>query len=48
MLGDHNVQNCLAAIAVALEMNIQPDAIRNAWPFGGVRRRFETKGVAMA
>ena len=24
MFGDHNVQNCLAAIAVALEMDIKP------------------------
>ena len=47
MLGDHNVQNCLAAIAVALEMNIKPDAIRQALAaFGGVGRRFETKGVS--
>ena len=47
MLGEHNVQNCLAAIAVALEMNIQADAIRNALAaFGGVGRRFETKGVS--
>ena len=47
MLGDHNVQNCLAAIAVALEMNIEADSIRDALAdFGGVGRRFETKGVS--
>ena len=47
MLGEHNVQNCLAAIAVALEMNIAPGAIRSSLAaFGGVRRRFETKGVS--
>jgi UDP-N-acetylmuramate--alanine ligase len=47
MLGNHNVQNCLAAIAVALEMNIDADTIRSALAaFGGVGRRFETKGVS--
>ena len=47
MLGEHNVQNCLAAIAVALEMNIAPAKITAALAsFGGVGRRFETKGVS--
>jgi UDP-N-acetylmuramate--alanine ligase len=47
MLGDHNVQNCLAAIAVALEMNIDAKKIKQALAiFGGVGRRFETKGVS--
>ena len=32
MLGDHNVQNCLAAIAVALEMNISPMPFVRLWP----------------
>jgi UDP-N-acetylmuramate--alanine ligase len=46
MLGEHNVQNCLAAIAVALEMGMTPDEIITALAgFGGVGRRFETKGV---
>ncbi|MDC0648987.1 UDP-N-acetylmuramate--L-alanine ligase, partial [Alphaproteobacteria bacterium] len=47
MLGDHNVQNCLAAIGVALEMNIDTTRILGALAaFGGVGRRFETKGVS--
>jgi UDP-N-acetylmuramate--alanine ligase len=47
MLGDHNVQNCLAAIGVALEMNIDAPRIRDALAaFGGVGRRFETKGIS--
>ena len=47
MLGEHNVQNCLAAIAVALEMGMTPDEIATALAsFGGVGRRFETKGVS--
>ena len=47
MLGEHNVQNCLAAIAVALEMGVVPDRIAVALDgFGGVSRRFETKGIS--
>ena len=47
MLGEHNVQNCLAAVAVALEMGVTPDRIAAAMAgFGGVGRRFETKGVS--
>ncbi|MAS73971.1 MAG: UDP-N-acetylmuramate--L-alanine ligase [Rhodospirillaceae bacterium] len=47
MLGEHNVQNCLAAIAVAMEMGMTPDEITTALArFGGVGRRFETKGVS--
>tara|TARA_E500000178_G_scaffold125120_1_gene124933 strand:+ start:1068 stop:2489 length:1422 start_codon:yes stop_codon:yes gene_type:complete len=47
MLGEHNVQNCLAAIAVAMEMGMKPDEITTALAgFGGVGRRFETKGVS--
>ena len=47
MLGEHNVQNCLAAIGVALEMGVAPDLIMSALEnFGGVGRRFETKGVS--
>ena len=47
MLGEHNVQNCLAAIAVALEMGVVPDRIAAALDgFGGVGRRFETKGIS--
>lgn len=40
--GDHNVQNALASIAVALELGIKPKAINEALSqFGGVARRFE-------
>ena len=47
MLGDHNAQNCLAAIAVALEMNVAPERIiETLAKFGGVGRRFDKKGVS--
>ena len=47
MLGDHNVQNCLAAIGVALEMNIDAARIKKTLAtFGGVGRRFEAKGIS--
>jgi UDP-N-acetylmuramate--alanine ligase len=45
MHGDHNIQNALAAIAVAVEMNISEDAFRNALKeFQGVKRRFTKTG----
>ncbi|MEC9432330.1 MAG: UDP-N-acetylmuramate--L-alanine ligase [Pseudomonadota bacterium] len=45
MPGDHNVQNALAAIAVALELGLPDDAIRAALgKFGGVNRRFTRVG----
>ena len=52
MPGRHNVQNALAAIAVAVEMGCDDDTIRNGFSsFGGVRRRFtkvgEVGGVAI-
>ncbi len=47
MLGEHNVLNCLAAISVALEMNVASDRIRSGLKqFRGVGRRFEVKGSA--
>ena len=47
MLGTHNVQNCIAAVAVALEMGIATDIIRSALAsFKGVGRRFDFKGNA--
>ena len=47
MLGLHNVQNCLAAVAVALEMGISPETISTALSqFKGVGRRFDIKGTA--
>jgi UDP-N-acetylmuramate--alanine ligase len=49
MPGRHNVQNALAAIAVAIEMGCSDDVIRTGFArFGGVRRRFTKVGsVAM-
>ncbi|MFQ6674294.1 MAG: UDP-N-acetylmuramate--L-alanine ligase, partial [Fidelibacterota bacterium] len=44
--GAHNVKNALATVALALEMNIEFDTIREALgTFTGVKRRFEIKGV---
>ena len=46
MVGQHNVQNALAAIAVAMEMGIEADVVRRALAaFGGVKRRFTRTGV---
>ncbi len=52
MFGDHNVQNALAAIAIAAEMGIGDPVIRASLrTFKGVRRRFtktgEWNGVAI-
>jgi UDP-N-acetylmuramate--alanine ligase len=45
MMGQHNVQNSLAAIAVASEMGAEDDTIRSALAsFGGVKRRFTRTG----
>ncbi len=47
MPGEHNVLNALAAIAVARELGVTDEALRNGLNgFGGVRRRFTTTGVA--
>ena len=47
MLGAHNVQNALAAIAVANEMGIDDDDVRRALAdFAGVKRRFTKTGEA--
>jgi UDP-N-acetylmuramate--alanine ligase len=50
MPGRHNVQNALAAIAVAIEMGCSDQVIRTGFArFGGVRRRFTKVGtVALA
>ncbi|WP_252260204.1 UDP-N-acetylmuramate--L-alanine ligase [Erythrobacter aurantius] len=46
MPGRHNVQNALAAIAVAIEMGCSDDVIREGFgSFGGVRRRFTKVGT---
>ncbi len=45
MPGRHNVQNALAAIAVAVEMGCGDEIVRNGFAkFGGVRRRFTQVG----
>lgn len=45
MAGEHNVQNSLAAIAVALELGATDEQIRKALiGFGGVKRRFTSVG----
>jgi UDP-N-acetylmuramate--alanine ligase len=45
--GEHNVLNATAAIAVALELNVEPDVIRAGLAkFTGVGRRFEIRGKA--
>jgi UDP-N-acetylmuramate--alanine ligase len=45
--GEHNVLNATAAIAVALELNVAPDVIREGLAkFTGVGRRFEVRGNA--
>lgn len=45
MPGRHNVQNALAAVAVAVEMGVPDDVIRGGFAkFGGVKRRFTKVG----
>ncbi|MBM10252.1 MAG: UDP-N-acetylmuramate--L-alanine ligase [Magnetovibrio sp.] len=47
MIGAHNVQNALAAIAVAWEMNVDEAKMREALEnFKGVKRRFTITGEA--
>ncbi len=47
MLGNHNVQNALAAVAVAIEMEINEPTIQSAFAsFRGVKRRFTKTGEA--
>jgi UDP-N-acetylmuramate--alanine ligase len=44
--GEHNVLNATAAIAVALELKVAPDVIREGLAkFTGVGRRFEIRGT---
>ena len=46
MVGDHNIRNALAAIAIAQEMGIEPDVIkRTLMNFSGVKRRFTRTGM---
>ncbi len=45
MPGRHNVQNALAAVAVAVEMGVSEELIRTGFgKFGGVKRRFTKVG----
>lgn len=45
MPGRHNVQNALAAIAVAVEMGVPHETVRTGFAkFGGVKRRFTKVG----
>ena len=45
MLGEHNVQNCLAALSVCLEMGLDTQLIcAGLAQFKGVGRRFDIKG----
>jgi UDP-N-acetylmuramate--alanine ligase len=45
IVGQHNVQNCLAAIAVGLEMGLEEGAMRQSLgKFAGVKRRFTCTG----
>jgi UDP-N-acetylmuramate--alanine ligase len=45
MLGHHNIQNALAAVAVAIEMDVDDDTLRSAFAsFKGVKRRFTKTG----
>jgi len=47
MAGMHNVLNALAAIAVARELSVGPEAIAAGLTgFGGVKRRFTTTGTS--
>jgi len=47
MLGQHNVQNALAAIAVGVEMELDDQVLRSAFlTFKGVKRRFTRTGEA--
>jgi UDP-N-acetylmuramate--alanine ligase len=47
MPGEHNVRNCLAAVAVGLELDVPIETIREALHhFRGVQRRFHPRGEA--
>jgi UDP-N-acetylmuramate--alanine ligase len=47
MLGQHNIQNALAAIAIGVEMEIDNETLKTAFSnFRGVKRRFTRTGEA--
>lgn len=46
LIGDHNIQNALAALAAARHVGITPDvAIKSLNSFLGVKRRMELRGI---
>ncbi|MBT5430536.1 MAG: UDP-N-acetylmuramate--L-alanine ligase [Rhodospirillaceae bacterium] len=46
MVGKHNILNALAAISIAIELNIADEVIRNGLQkFEGVKRRFTITGI---
>lgn len=46
LIGEHNVYNSLAGIAVAKELGIDMDIVKDSLrDFSGVQRRFETKAI---
>ncbi len=48
MMGEHNVQNALAAISVALHLEISPETIKQALAnFQGIQRRLTHRGTFM-
>jgi UDP-N-acetylmuramate: L-alanyl-gamma-D-glutamyl-meso-diaminopimelate ligase len=47
MAGQHNVKNALAAMAIAAEVGVDPETMRDGlFAFAGVKRRLETVGTA--
>jgi UDP-N-acetylmuramate--alanine ligase len=47
MMGQHNVQNALSVVAIAQELGLNDDCLRQAFSqFKGVKRRFTCTGVA--
>ncbi len=47
MAGAHNVKNALAAMAVAAEVGVDPETMRDGlFAFAGVKRRLEAVGTA--
>jgi UDP-N-acetylmuramate: L-alanyl-gamma-D-glutamyl-meso-diaminopimelate ligase len=47
LLGDHNVRNALAAVAIGVDLGLDIDALRNGLAaFKGVKRRLEVVGEA--
>jgi UDP-N-acetylmuramate: L-alanyl-gamma-D-glutamyl-meso-diaminopimelate ligase len=47
MAGTHNVKNALAALAIAAEVGVDPETMRDGlFAFAGVKRRLETVGTA--